>query len=542
MSDTVFSHDQKRAILHIMRGKNVFLTGGAGTGKTVVLKEACRCLKEAGKIVLVCAPTGIAAVHAGGTTIHSLFGFPAGSVINHSEKYGYTLMTRVPTLIRHADVIIIDEISMVRCDLFDAIVESILRAEKITGRHIQLIVCGDFYQLPPVVKFTDISESSAFYGRSLTSTDSYAFQGINWNKCHFYPIVMNQCMRQHNEEFIHYLNLLRVGDPSCIAYFNQRYGAGPAKGIKIFATKAAAMSANKLAMDELPGNSCVIKRKIVYEYGFSEADLEKTDLDELPPDLTLKTGVKVIMTANNVYGNRDEVVETSPSFRRYSADQPIYVNGTTGTILDVGAADEHGGVESLVVAIDGGDMVICDRIAYPVYAYRIDDSGTKIDRILIAKCWQYPVLPAYAITIHRSQGQTYSAAIINPASFAAGQLYVALSRLCSIDGLTLTRRITSGDIRVSAAVQQFYHDLAEKKHRGRPAIEDKRKVKGVIMWVPAPLEKHVREEVQKGRALKLSRLPAYSSDRVHIRIPNLLADHVTAEIKEWRTQTKHKNK
>lgn len=522
-----------------MRGKNVLLTGGAGTGKTVVLREAVKQLEQAGKTVLVCAPTGVAAVHIGGTTIHNLFGFPASSVINVSETHGYTLMTRAPALIRQADVIIIDEISMVRCDLFDAIAASIWKAERIAEKHIQLIVAGDFFQLPPVIKANDTVSASAFYGHTLSAATSYAFQGINWRKFHFYPVILSQCMRQNNAEFIHNLNLLRVGDPSCMTYFNQRYTDIPVDGVKIFARKSDALKANQEEMDRLPGNSCTLVRKIVYESGFSVKDLSTADLDALPSDLTLKIGARVIMTANNMYGTKDEIVDFSPSFHRHSAECPVYVNGSTGTVLEVGTSDEHGNVESLVVNIDRGETIICDRIAYPIFSYRVNAKDkTKIDRVLIATCWQYPVIPAYAVTIHRSQGQTYATATINPSSFAAGQLYVALSRVRTLEGLTLTRRITKRDIRVEKAVQTFYQELEGKGHRGRPPIQDKRKAKEVIMWVPAPLEAHVRSEIQKGHPLKLSRYPAYSSERIHIRIPNALSEHVAEEIVDWRSKAK----
>ena len=140
---------QQRFLLHARRGKDIFLTGDAGTGKTAVLKQFIEESEQIGKSVIVMAPTGIAAVQISGTTIHRAFGFPVGTCIN-TGRGNMSIKTRTPKKIRHADIIVIDEISMVRIDLMDAVLASIEKIEKEDGKHIQVIVIGDFFQLPPV--------------------------------------------------------------------------------------------------------------------------------------------------------------------------------------------------------------------------------------------------------------------------------------------------------------------------------------------------------------------------------------------------------
>ena len=139
--------DQQKAFDIIMRGDDTFVTGGAGTGKSVLIKEVIRGLEAHGRSVVVCAPTGIAAVAVGGTTIHKAFGFRKGPCI--TEKT-HKLTERTPKLIRMADVVLIDEVSMCRMDMMDAICASIFKVREETGRHIQLVAAGDFCQLPPV--------------------------------------------------------------------------------------------------------------------------------------------------------------------------------------------------------------------------------------------------------------------------------------------------------------------------------------------------------------------------------------------------------
>ena len=204
---------QRRALLHIKRGKNVFLSGGAGTGKSMVIQLAIDELQSLGKSVLVCAPTGIAALNIGGITIHRAFGFPAGICITDGgEKNNrpMSIMTRTTDLVRGADTIIIDEISMVRMDLFDAVIASLTKIERKSNKKIQLVVVGDFYQLPPVLK-NRIGEKlrlQEYYKKPIRS--GYAFEGLYWDKYKFYPIILDEIIRQKDVAFSKTLDLARV--------------------------------------------------------------------------------------------------------------------------------------------------------------------------------------------------------------------------------------------------------------------------------------------------------------------------------------------
>ncbi|MBQ1491228.1 MAG: AAA family ATPase [Blautia sp.] len=141
---------QKKARLHASRGKSLFITGGAGTGKTTCLEEIIQTLENMGKRVVVCAPTGKAALKVKGVTTYALFGFPAGMLINPGGvDRSPSIVTRVSAAVRTADVVIVDEVSMISCWVFDSIVASIRKAEKEVGKRIQLIVCGDFFSFPP---------------------------------------------------------------------------------------------------------------------------------------------------------------------------------------------------------------------------------------------------------------------------------------------------------------------------------------------------------------------------------------------------------
>ena len=211
--------DQQKALDAVNSGRNVFITGGAGTGKSYLLRAIVYSLMSVGKNVVVCAPTEIAAANVGGMTIHTTFNFNSNALISPKRKKP---VQRVTTPVKGADVVIIDEISMCRLDVFEAVVASIMKAETVSGIHKQIIVMGDFYQLPPVIDGGQFDRQILidYYGPTLGH--GYAFQSSAWNECHFLPVVMNQIVRQSDPTFAYNLNLLRVGDTRCIPYFNAK--------------------------------------------------------------------------------------------------------------------------------------------------------------------------------------------------------------------------------------------------------------------------------------------------------------------------------
>lgn len=507
--DIDLNKEQRRALLQIRHGHNVFVTGGAGTGKSVVLKTAVQELKDAGKAVVVCAPTGIAALNIGGSTIHSVFGFPVGSLFNDGSR-GMTLKTRAPAVVRGADVIILDEISMVRMDLFDAVAASVLSAEEKTGHHIQLIVAGDFFQLPPVLQKQDVPVLEKFYGRTVNTASVYAFQGVYWKKMKFHTVVLSQIMRTKDPEFARYVNMARTGDLECMPYFNNFVSAPDGSEIGLFAINADAEQFNKDKLKELPGTVTEFPTQIKYKSGFTPKNLPLSEND-LPPSVSVKPGAKIIITANDWIGD-------------------CFVNGSMGTVDHISYFGDDADLE---VTVDGTSFTL-ERKPYPIYVYDTDSDGKPV-RKLAATAYQFPVLLGYAISVHRSQGQTLPSAVINPYNFEMGQLYVALSRLSSAEGLHLTRRLYKSDFKVSADVKAFYDELtgAVPKKRGRPSVRPTVR-KDVLIWVPAPLADHVRLEIEKGHPLSLPRMPAYRSGRVHMRVPSSMEKHIRDEISEWR--------
>ena len=287
------THRQKNALLHIRRGKDVFVTGGAGTGKSAVLCEAERELTQAGKNVIIMAPTGIAALNVGGVTIHSFFGFPSGPCINFGGSTRQAYATeRAPEALRLADTIIIDEISMVRADLMDAIISSIRKAERLSGRPKQLVVVGDFYQLPPVVR-TDTGDAQllkTYYGRPMDF--AYAFQGREWQTIKFHTIILDTIVRQQDLSFVEALNGLRVGDREVLDYLNAHasisYDAVPGV-ISLYAYRDDAQRRNQQQLDALEGPVYSYPTSIHLIDGVSQQDLDRRLLDSLP-DTGLQIG------------------------------------------------------------------------------------------------------------------------------------------------------------------------------------------------------------------------------------------------------------
>lgn len=306
--ENVLTRGQKRALLHIRRGKSIFLTGGAGTGKSTVIQLAIKELQNQGKSVLLCAPTGVAALNIGGITIHRAFGFPADVCItNGGEKTTrpMSIMTRTPALVRGADVVIIDEISMVRMDLFDAVIASIKKVESKYRKKIQLILSGDFFQLPPVLRRNSFERKrlKEFYKKDVKT--GYAFEGQYWEKCKFYPVVLNEIVRQKDEAFSNALNLARVGDTACLDFLNRacvkKDSTDESRYVHLYSYLKNAEQQNLVAMESLPGTIHRFKTKITPYGNYQLGDIDPSVLSGIPSCIWLKEGARVIITANDSY-------------------------------------------------------------------------------------------------------------------------------------------------------------------------------------------------------------------------------------------------
>lgn len=460
----------------IFRGTdNVFLTGNAGTGKSYQLNRYI----DSHENVLVTAPTGIAAVNIGGITMHRAFGIPLPACGAKPKDYSDS----VAKAVARADTVIIDEISMCRNDVFSFTIKMIRKAEKIKGKKIRIIACGDFSQLPPVVTKSE-SKLLEKYG---FDRSGYAFTTTEWKSCKFRPEALAEVKRQEDKEFIDKLAAIRQGDGSAIDYFNQFVDLFPddSNAIRICGTNEEASRLNQEYLDSLPGNICAYQAK-------KEGRVPVGISDEI---ILLKEGARVIFTANDLKGGR-------------------YYNGTFGMIKRL--FPDHA-----VVEVNGEDIYV-EKREYPLYNY--DAKATVLTKTQIGSIWQMPLKPGKAITIHKSQGQTFDRAVVTPDIFAAGQLYVALSRVRSPQGLVLTKLIQESDLFRNEKVEEFYKsgygyikaELPEKKPAGKPAKKTTTKASTKTSAVKKATRKAVKRSGTKTAARKttVKRKPAVKSKPV----------------------------
>lgn len=436
------TQDQQMALNAVNSGRNVFITGGAGTGKSYLLRAIVYSLMQGGKNVLVCAPTGIAAANVGGMTIHTTFNFNSSALISPKRKKS---IQRVTPPVKGADVIIIDEISMCRLDVFEAVVSSVMKAETASGIHKQIIVMGDFYQLPPVIDGGQFDRQilTDYYGPSLGH--GYAFQTPAWNECHFLPVVLTQTVRQSDPVFAYNLNLLRVGDTRCIPYFNTQSSPLEIPGaVGIYAYNANVSTVNDACINALARQEYV-NHTVLY------GSITESDLRVLPEPLKLKVGARVMMTANDL----------PDPYARFtsSANSRLYYNGTVGTITDI-MTDAKGQITYVKVDTGSAQFYVYPE-DFQLFAYHYDSVNKDLSRINVGGYRQFPMKLAYAVTMHKGQGQTVDAANVNPYCTNPGQCYVALSRVRDIGRMHLLTPLEPYMITVDPVVQDFYANLKD---------------------------------------------------------------------------------
>jgi len=372
------------------------------------------------KNVLVCAPTGIAAINIGGVTIHRCFQAAPEPQVRRTVK-------KVPKVINESEIIIIDEISMCRIDLFDFVVRTIVKAEEKCLSRKQLIVVGDFFQLPPVTTPSDRKVLTEIYP---DYKKGYAFESTNWQDMNFEVIELKDVQRQSHPEFIRQLNQLRVGDKNSVSYFNQCAVKKAMKdGIILTATNRVAEKINHDRLSELPSKVKIYKAQILGKV----TEMDKVTSDELH----LKVGARVMILINDQEHNQ-------------------YQNGSFGEIVEM--YEDHVDVKldssHTIVPFGYYEWVIED---YELTKKTEDDiEDHQLQKKKIGSFVQLPLRLAYAITMHKSQGQTYEKVNLIPYSFDCGQLYVALSRVKSLEGLCLINMMRQEDLICSEEVKQFY--------------------------------------------------------------------------------------
>jgi ATP-dependent DNA helicase PIF1 len=440
---------EQQALFDYIEGSenNIFVTGRAGTGKSTLLSYL---IENTKKKVAVCAPTGVAALNVGGVTIHSLFGFPFG--ILGTEDIGRHMNRRTREVLGAIDMLVIDEVSMVNADLMDTMSRAMGIARgrrKLPFGGAQVVMFGDPYQLAPV---PGNNEERAYMAENYQS--NWFFDAHVWREDSLERYELSEIFRQHDEHFKEILNAIRDG--SCtqemLDYINQCGNRFPPHDdvIRLATINDSVNSVNRHRMARLE------TKPKTFTAVFSAAD-EKAFGRTLPaePVLELKIGAQVMFIKND-----DSSTVKNPNG---TGLLKRWVNGTIGTVVDLPSS---GGV---VVEVDGETLDV-GRSTWEKVRYEIDEQFDetlgRVKEVLVAvplaEFQQIPLRLAWAVTVHKSQGQTYDEVVIDMGrgAFSPGQTYVALSRVRSLEGLYLTRAIRMSDIMVDADVLRFMSSTA----------------------------------------------------------------------------------
>ncbi len=432
-------NDEQQRVLDsiVSNKKNAVILGDAGTGKSVLVDAVTNALTEAGEQVVVCAPTGRAADAVGGTTIHQLFGLSSGVCLTESRKRIKACTTKA---LRNSTTVIVDEISMVRMDLFESIVASFEKIKK-QGNQIRLICVGDFHQLPPVVTDAERAILEKFYGRGIDN--GYAFQSQAWAKCNFDYFVLRTVMRQDDDIYIQALNRMKFRDTAAISYINACACPVYIENSTIILQKNS--DVDKINQDELrriPGDLYTI-------YTHETGNLSPSDRVGYPGELRLKVGARVMITENDTFNVKYAVISNPNGLKK-----PLFHNGSMGTVKKVNRNYYESMYDSVVVELDSGVTLELYRAKKCVYEYGM--AKGKVKRRSKGSINQIPLRLAYALTCHRAQGMTLDTANVMPGGWAPGQMYVALSRVKSIKDMHLIQKIKPEDIILDPLVAQFY--------------------------------------------------------------------------------------
>ena len=413
-------------------GQNLFLTGKAGTGKTTFLK---RLVETTTKRNVVLAPTGIAAINAGGMTIHSFFQFPFAPYVPGANygKEAFKLTKRKIRLIRNIDLLIIDEISMVRADLLDHIDETLRRLrhnhDKPFGG-MQLLLIGDLQQLAPVVKDDEWQLLRQYY------PTPYFFSSRALAQTDYLTLELHTVYRQQDEEFLKLLNAIRMNraDDNILSLLNRRvqYDFTPDRKdgyIRLVTHNRQAQQVNDDEMRKLSG------KERIYE-----AEVEGTFMESAYPtekELHLKKGAQVMFVKND--------------------SQHRWFNGSIGEVTKL--YDDS--VE--VRLTDGAGEFEVGYEEWTAARYELNEKTNEVEERIDGAFRQIPLRLAWAITIHKSQGLTFDRAIIDAhAAFAHGQTYVALSRCRTLEGLVLSTPLPASALINDAAVGIFTETIPQR--------------------------------------------------------------------------------
>ena len=411
-------------------GRNIFLTGKAGTGKTTFLHSL---QENPSKRMIVTAPTGVAAINAGGVTLHSFFQLPFGPFVPGSETFErnkqrqFRFSKEKKRIIQSLDLLIIDEISMVRADLLDA-VDAVLRRHRRNDRPfggVQLLMIGDLHQLSPVARHDEWQLLQQHY------ESVYFFSSKALARTELVTIELQHIYRQSDARFIKLLNLVRDNrlDSSSMAELNQRYienfTPDEEQGyITLTTHNSSAEAINQKRLQALTEKEHRFQAEISGDF--------PEQMYPTPADLVLKERAQVMFVRNDPSGDK------------------LYYNGKIGRITAVSGT-------TISVRCPGDrDEIVVEPVSWENIKYTVNQEHREITEETIGKFEQYPLKLAWAITIHKSQGLTFNKAVIDAeAAFTHGQVYVALSRCKTLEGMVFSSPIGSHGVETDQAVLCF---------------------------------------------------------------------------------------
>lgn len=486
-----------------MTGQSFFLTGNAGTGKSYVLNQIIEAFKDQKENVYVTAPTGIAAVNVHGATVHSLLGITPSTNLLVPVDNDHRLKA-LQLFDEDHHILIMDEVSMCSVELFAYLMQMINYAEKYYHFDMQIILVGDFSQLPPVYENEAVPIIKQKFG------GLFAFDSNYWDGRHLQTFVLSKIIRQDNPAFTKALNQIRIGDSQGIHYINQNCAKKPQdKAITLTGTNKIASRINSSRLSEIEGIT----------FRFVGERSSKFSQHAMPTDeeLSLKIGARVMIVANTsgafngemgtVEGivldrqsyEDDKKVKSADDLARYrylakkakqawqkSKDKRILVQAQLASQLIAMAHNRRieekssqDKVISVVYPMDDVEVYVRSDEDHELKvfgwhqwtSYKYAKEGRRIKKQIAGTFVQLPLRLGYAITIHKSQGQTFTRCNLSPRIFADGQLYVALSRVTDVHNLYLTYPITKDMVKASKEVISFYQWMLTKKGIGSLGIE-----------------------------------------------------------------------
>lgn len=422
--------------------RSVFLTGKAGTGKTTFLNDF---VKRTRKKHIVVAPTGIAAINAGGVTIHSMFGLPLRTFLPTTERIDTSLANNIADLMPHfkyrkdklkllreVEIIIIDEVSMLRADVLDMMDFSLRFIRRNNQRFggVQMLFIGDLYQLPPVVRDEHILKM--FYN------SPFFFDSLAIKEIPLITIELTKVYRQTDEEFLDILNAIRDGDVANIDFehLNERYDPdfeiGNESYVYLCSHNKMADEINVEKLAEIKVDAKTYEAKLFGEFKENQFPNEQF--------LELKIGAQIMFIRNDISGEKK------------------YFNGKLG---EISALDEN----EIKVILNGSEReIVVKREVWEQKKYFLD-TEKNIKEEVLGSFEQFPIKLAWAVTIHKSQGLTFDKVIIDAGkSFTAGQVYVALSRCRTLEGIVLKSKITPEVIFKDNRILHFHSDTVANDH------------------------------------------------------------------------------